>query len=280
MLIDEVRLNKNALTAKEVSALYKYPAGNKGQIPFEGLGGDAKPEDNADVTENNPQSFAWLTAGTITSKTIILAVSDGEGDAVIRAGKTDFNNNANGFILGLDDSDGDKAKFYIGSTTKYLNWTGVDLNVVGGSIVGGTIKTATSGFRVELSNDDGVRVFDSSVKRLQLYNGQLNFYDTDASWAGRIIGELVGTDSVITIQADYIGPHSNNSDSLGYATRKWSDVWGVNGWFTYLKQAYSVNHDPHTAPASMAEGDVYYDSGLNKLRVNVGGANWETIQSS
>ena len=48
MLIDEVRLYKTALTAKEVSALYKYPAGNKGDVSdFNKIGGDAKPEDNA-----------------------------------------------------------------------------------------------------------------------------------------------------------------------------------------------------------------------------------------
>ena len=305
--IDEVRIYKTALTAKEVSALYKYPAGNKGvvipgtQIIDETITADkivdatitatqianltitAGQIANATITTGKIVSLNIdkLNAGTITSKAITLAVSAGNGDAKIQAGKTDFNNDANGFILGLDDSDGDKAKLYLGSTTKYLNWTGTDLNVVGGVITGGTIQTSASGERVILTDGNGVRVYDTnSKKRIQLYNGQLNFYDTAETWCGRIIGDLVGTDSVVSMWADYFGPNSNNGCSLGYSGRLWSDVWGTNGWFTYIKQAYSVNHDPHTAPGTMAEGDVYYDSGLNKLRVNVGGANWETIQSS
>ncbi len=85
-----------------------------------------------------------LTAGTITSKTITLAIDPGKGDVYIAAGKTDFNNNANGFILGLDDSDSDLAKFYIGSTTVYWNFTGTAINIVGADLVAGSIKTSTN----------------------------------------------------------------------------------------------------------------------------------------
>lgn len=65
-----------------------------------------------------------LTAGTISSKAITLAVAAGTGDAKIQAGKTDFTNTENGFILGLDDSDSDKTKFYIGDATTYFNFDG------------------------------------------------------------------------------------------------------------------------------------------------------------
>ena len=72
-----------------------------------------------------------LTTGTITSKEITLAVTDNTGDSKIQAGKTDFTNTENGFILGIDDSDANKAKLYIGDSTYYLNWDGSALTVKG-----------------------------------------------------------------------------------------------------------------------------------------------------
>ena len=122
-LIDEVRIYNVALTAKEVYALYKNPAGNKGVMVPTGR----------------------LTSGSIYSKQITLAVAAGTGDSFIAAGKTDFDNTASGFILGLDDSDSDLAKFYIGSSTIYMNWTGAALNVVGGAITGGSINITSGG---------------------------------------------------------------------------------------------------------------------------------------
>jgi len=189
-------------------------------------GASTKPDNNADVTGDNEadislanlgeKSFASLTAGTITSKAITLAVSAGTGDVYIKSsGKTDFwatkilgdsstrfdvagqagttirytydengtdpeietyihtgdivaiilqngsaDNNGiftvtgtgtnyfeidnasggdesdvligtgklevgqTGFILGIDDSDSDKSKLFIGNYNKYLNWDG------------------------------------------------------------------------------------------------------------------------------------------------------------
>ena len=69
-------------------------------------------------------AVSYLTAGSITSKAITLAVSAGAGDSKIQAGKTDFGDNTNGFILGIDDSDSDKAKFEIGNAYNYLKWSG------------------------------------------------------------------------------------------------------------------------------------------------------------
>jgi len=56
-------------------------------------------------------SVEHLTAGSIRSKTVTLAVTAGTGDCYFNAGKTDFTNTQSGFILGIDDSDSDKAKF-------------------------------------------------------------------------------------------------------------------------------------------------------------------------
>lgn len=77
----------------------------------------------------------YLTAGTISSKSIVLAIAAGTGDAEIRAGIAtgDFSNAgaANGFIIGLDDSDGDKVKFYFGNATRNVVFDGTDLTVNG-----------------------------------------------------------------------------------------------------------------------------------------------------
>lgn len=68
-----------------------------------------------------------LTAGTITSKIITLATAGG-ADCAILAGKTAFDNVSTGFILGIDDA---TPKFYIGSSTKYMNWDGAALTIRG-----------------------------------------------------------------------------------------------------------------------------------------------------
>lgn len=88
-------------------------------------------EAGADVTQDNPQSVSWFTAGTITSKIINMAVAAGEGDVAIRLGKTDFGNTTEGIIFGIDDSvAGDPFKFEMGNATDYFKWsaaTGVEL---------------------------------------------------------------------------------------------------------------------------------------------------------
>ena len=115
-------------------------------------------------------SADYLTTGTITSKTITLAVSAGTGDTYIAAGKTDFTNIDAGFILGLDDSDDDKAKFYIGNINQYMNWTGSSLDLYGVGLVAGTIKTSTSGQRIEIT-PSGFYGYDSSNRQSSIITG-------------------------------------------------------------------------------------------------------------
>lgn len=77
-----------------------------------------------------------LITGTIKSKRITLEVIDGNGDVWIGAGKVDFTNTDAGFIIGIDDSDGNKAKVYLGDSTNYLNWDGSTLTISGSIVVG------------------------------------------------------------------------------------------------------------------------------------------------
>ena len=91
-----------------------------------------------------------LTAGTITSKAINLAVSDGTGDVEIRSGIAtgDFDNSgaASGFIIGVDDSDSDRAKFYFGDGTNYIKYNGVNLTL-NGTDIGNVVERANSLFK-------------------------------------------------------------------------------------------------------------------------------------
>ena len=104
-------------------------------------------------------SVDYLEAGTITSQSINMVVAAGTGDVEIRSGiaSGDFANSgsATGFILGVDDSDGDKAKFYFGSSSNHIQWTGSALTVQGGTITAGTFRTASSGERIELGPSSG-----------------------------------------------------------------------------------------------------------------------------
>jgi len=80
----------------------------------------------------------YLRAGKIVSQSIELAVLADKGDVELRAGIAagDFDNvgGAQGFIMGVDDSDDDKAKLYFGgpdvnNLMRFMKWTGSVLNV-------------------------------------------------------------------------------------------------------------------------------------------------------
>jgi len=96
---------------------------------------------SSDLTVNGPIVIIGDTTlgdGSTQPGTITLSVAPNQGDVYIGAGKTDFTTAQNGFILGIDDSDADKVKFYLGDATDYLYWNGANL-VLSGSI------TATTG---------------------------------------------------------------------------------------------------------------------------------------
>lgn len=110
-----------------------------------------------------------LTAGTITSKSITLAVTDTTGDVKIQAGKTDFGDTTAGFILGIDDSDANKAKFEIGDASNSLSWNGSTLAITG-SI---TATTGTiGGFTLGATTLTGTNlVLDSGNQEIRLGSG-------------------------------------------------------------------------------------------------------------
>lgn len=93
------------------------------------------PEDSLSGSKMSYLEVEKLVSGTIYSQQITLAALDGEGDTYIAAGKTDFTITESGFILGIDDSDSNTPKFYLGNSSDYLYWDGTSLVVAGGIVV-------------------------------------------------------------------------------------------------------------------------------------------------
>ena len=179
--IDEFRMFKTGLTAKEAYALYKNPSGQPSlAVPI-----------------------GRLTTGYIYSKQIRLAMTGGTGDSLIYGGESDDwatdlaawqGGNATGgaFLLGLDDSDSDKAKFFIGnhSTNEYMKFD-TDLRTTGlkllHSFTAGEAITAgrliqyglPSETTVYTSADAGTREDNADVT----YNG-----DTSDMYLGKTVG--------------------------------------------------------------------------------------------
>jgi len=124
-----------------------------------------------------------LTAGIITSKIITLDFVDTEGDVAIECGKTDFGDDAtSGFIFGIDDSvAGNPVKWEMGSSAeKLFKYDGTNLE-----IIGCTIKTGTSGARIELNPSAQTFIYYNADGDEELYTGPLYDYKV---WAPVHIG--------------------------------------------------------------------------------------------
>ena len=81
-----------------------------------------------------------------------LTAVSADGDVIIKYGKTDFGQDSTaGFIFGYDYS-ATKSKFEMGSSaTKIFKYDGTDISLIGGTITGGVIQTASSGGMIKLS---------------------------------------------------------------------------------------------------------------------------------
>jgi len=155
-------------------------------------------------------TVAKLTAGTITSQAITLAVADGSGDTYIAAGKTDFTNTQTGFILGIDDSDANKAKFFIGNTTSYLNWDGVDLTVVG------NLSVST----IDIGGSDNTSMHVDADGNMWLGAATFNSASFSVTSGGALYA-VSGSIGGNTLGSDYIQSAAFLSGPLGYG-------WNIN----------------------------------------------------
>lgn len=91
----------------------------------------------------NSLSVGKLTAGSILSQEIVLGVTEASGDVFLAGGS--YNSTTwtatSGFILGLDDSDSNREKFYIGDATNWMDWnvTTADTLTIAGSLTVGSL---------------------------------------------------------------------------------------------------------------------------------------------
>lgn len=101
-------------------------------------------------------------------------------------GKQDFTNLETGYILGIDAKEG-KAKFYIGNTTNYLNWTGTELVIsgnitattgtIGGFVIGATTISSTNFVldsfdqRISLGSGNDIIILDANDSAYRMWVG-------------------------------------------------------------------------------------------------------------
>jgi len=117
---------------------------------------------------------AVLGDGVNNSGTLTLQIAEGKGDTFIKAGSIadgDFANSGgnSGFIFGIDDSDSNTVKFFVGNSTSYIKWDGSSLSIVGSSQL---IKVFTAGH--ELTAGDAVYVADGAETNNEIDNGTSN----------------------------------------------------------------------------------------------------------
>lgn len=178
---------------------------------------------NAKITELD---VAKLTAGTITSQAITLAVTDTAGDVKIQAGKTDFGQDTtNGFILGIDDSDSNTVKF----------------ELTGGTITGPIFQTTTTGRRMKISG---------SSNQLQWLNGDSveGYIYNDGS--GNMV---IDADNTIEIRADGTGDdiilvagddlNCQAVDTYFSCSGDWSINSADNVYINFTESTFSIRED-------------------------------------
>lgn len=164
-----------------------------------------------------------LSSGTLISKTITLSFSEGAGDCYIACGKTDFDHDEAGFIMGIDDSDSNKVKFIIGTTSEYLMISG---------------DTLTNTLRIS--------PYTASVGGQTLLSSTIQRYTASTSW--ELVKELtVGRRGDYKILWEVLTNITN--DKLAYGDLRVNGV-SVGGIAT------KVNYSTTTTVSSLKPGDV------------------------
>lgn len=157
-----------------------------------------------------------LIAGTITSESIVLAVREDDGDVEIRAGIStgDFDNSDgnSGFILGVDDSDNNTPKFFIGNSSNSLEWDGDTLTITGSvTATSGTI----GGFEIgpdyirDVANSFGLASTVTGGDDVRFWAGDTFANRATADFRLTEAGALTATNATIT------GSITSTSGSIG-----------------------------------------------------------------
>ena len=117
----------------------------------------------------------------------ITAVGALSGTVFINHGKTAFNNTQTGFILGVENA---TAKFYIGNSTQYLNWTGSALNIAG----------SLTASEIHIPNEITANSFHVDADGNSWWGAA-----TLASSAAKVLNTGAGTFSSLTITGGTVG---------------------------------------------------------------------------
>lgn len=141
-------------------------------------------------------------------------------DVTIKYGKTDFGQDSTaGFILGYDYS-ATASKFEIGSSaSKIFKYDGTDFSLIGGTITGGVLQTATSGKRVVIQSgsgttDNSISLYDSSDnKNISIASSSTALMVLQAFTSGQLIS--LSNDSGVQQTAALLGATVNKTDSTG-----------------------------------------------------------------
>lgn len=120
--------------------------------------GSSTPDNSIPSEKISELNVEKLETGTIYSRQITLGVTDGAGDSYIGIGTFDpvTWTATNGILMGIDDSDSDKVKFYMGNATNWIDWnvTAANTLTIAGTLVAGEIHipdvdTTANSFHVE-----------------------------------------------------------------------------------------------------------------------------------
>ena len=200
-----------------------------------------------------------IISGTLISQSIVLAIAGGMGDVEIRAGIAtgDFANAgaANGFIIGLDDSDSDKPKFYFGDANHYLKWDGVALSQNGANISNPVITDIDSGSEIAIQSWQSTMIFSATDYRtIEWTAGVITLLD------GTTYNILAGNTGPFT-QLIYIYLDIASSTTVLQAT--YTAAWAVGTGKILI--AVGKNNTDTTSKASF---QVFGGSGGNNIFVD------------
>lgn len=211
----------------------------------------------------NDLAVSKLTAGTIASQAIVLGVTEAAGDVYIAGGTYNATSwtATNGFILGLDDSDSNKEKFYIGGASSWLDWNVTTANTL---TIAGTISVGSMATMPNDNNLYGYWSFDEG-SGTTAYDYSKNSYTGTISGAvyttGGISGSYLdfdGTDDYVSISDDHITVTSKTVTSQ--AVDPIGIWWKDDGTKAYVLDASTDDVFQYSAGTSWDITSITYDT--------------------
>ena len=212
------------------------------------------------VSQLTVVNSSLLGDGVGQSGTLTMSLAPNQGDVYIRAviDAGDFANTGakTGFIIGLDDSDSDLAKFYFGSPSNYIKYDGSTLTVAG-ALTASSINipdtTTANSFHVDTS---GNAWWGSNVA------GGL------ATATAKILNTGAATFTNVTITGGAI-----SVGALNLANRGWTQTcafsvtdadtvaWGAGSFVAADGTTYSI--DAGNTGNMVAKTFIYLDAGVS-----------------